>query len=314
MEEKRTMKAMRHDLAPMSRALLLYYFLLNFMVMLVVSVEAGIRHVLMPSISIYKAFMESIQTNYWGYLLTIVIGLVILLGWKGTDFWKEEIWKPGRAMTAASFFLLFAWMWHVQVFAGVFNRILDWILSYWGLSTANAMAAATANIESTTMFLYVCIGAPIAEELLFRGLILRGFMPYGKKFAIFASALLFGLYHGNLVQIPFAFAMGLILGYAAAEYNIGWSIVLHTCNNMILADTLMRLFNLLPEQAYYILSGALSWGLLIVLVVLTWWKRREIGAWLRQGRLDGRAFGALFQCPSTIILVLITLASMLLSI
>ncbi len=314
MEEKKTMKAMRRQLAPMSRALLTYYLLMNFMVILVAVIDASIRIVTIPGMKVEQAVYESLTTNYWGYLLTIGIGVLILLKWKGASFFREEIWQPGRAMTGASFLFLFTWLFHTQLFSVIMDQVMNWILGYWGLSTAGAMEAATARIENTSMFLYVCIAAPIAEELLFRGLILRGFMPFGKKFAIFASAALFGLYHGNLVQTPFAFIVGLILGFTAAEYNVGWAIVLHVCNNMILGDTLVRLLNMLPQMAFLLLEQVLMVVLLVALVVLTWQKRRGIKTWLAQERLNGRAFGALFSCPSAIILVLITLISMCLSV
>lgn len=314
MEEQKTIKRMRRQLAPMSRALLVYYLLMNFLVVLVAGLDASIRLVTIPGMSVQQAIYESLKTNYWGYLLTIGIGVLILLRWKGLGFFRKEICRPGRAMTAASFLFLFTWLFHVQLFSAVMNQVMDWILSFWGLSTAGAMEAATAQIESTSMFLYVCIAAPISEELLFRGLILRGFMPFGKKFAIFASAALFGLYHGNLVQIPFAFLVGLILGFTAAEYNVGWAIVLHVCNNMILGDTLGRLLNLLSPVASLLLQQALMVILTVALVVLTWQKRRGIKTWLGQERLNGRAFGALFSCPSAIILILIVLFSMCMSV
>lgn len=54
--------------------------------------------------------------------------------------------------------------------------------------------------------------APVAEELLFRQVIykrLRNFTPV--RIAVIVSALLFGLYHGNLVQGIYAFIMGCLL-------------------------------------------------------------------------------------------------------
>ena len=51
--------------------------------------------------------------------------------------------------------------------------------------------------------------APAAEELLFRRLLLRRLRPYGERFALVASALCFGLFHGNLNQFFYAFLLGL---------------------------------------------------------------------------------------------------------
>ena len=57
--------------------------------------------------------------------------------------------------------------------------------------------------------------APAAEELLFRRLLLRRLRPYGERFALVASALCFGLFHGNLNQFFYAFLLGLVLAELA---------------------------------------------------------------------------------------------------
>lgn len=315
MEEKMTMKALRRELAPMSRSLLIYYLMMNLVVSLVVGIDATLRLMWFREYnSLGQALQDAVSTNYWGYLLTIVIGLAIVLSWKGTDFWRKEIWKPNRAMTLSTFLLLLTWLFGSQTLLSLVNGALDWLLQHWGLSTQNALEAATSVPDSPSMFLYACLVAPIAEELLFRGLILRGFLPHGKKFAVIASAVLFGLYHGNLVQSPFAFFVGLIFGYAAVEYNIAWAMVLHLSNNLLLGDTLYRVLNVLNPLFAVLLESGLTSALMICWIVVTLLKRHSMIAWIRQEKMDWRAFGAMFQCPSTIILVIITVASMVMSV
>lgn len=58
---------------------------------------------------------------------------------------------------------------------------------------------------------------PFAEELMFRGVILRRLSIVSQRFAIFASALIFGMMHGNLLQMVMCFCIGLVLGYAAVK-------------------------------------------------------------------------------------------------
>ena len=59
----------------------------------------------------------------------------------------------------------------------------------------------------------IAVLGPIAEELLFRGLILRGFLRnYGTRKAILASAVLFALYHLNPWQMPGALVIGIVFG------------------------------------------------------------------------------------------------------
>ncbi|WP_432649567.1 CPBP family intramembrane glutamic endopeptidase [Huintestinicola sp.] len=59
--------------------------------------------------------------------------------------------------------------------------------------------------------------APIGEELMFRGVILRRLSTVSQRFAIFASAAIFGLMHGNLLQMILGFCVGLVFGYAAVK-------------------------------------------------------------------------------------------------
>ena len=61
----------------------------------------------------------------------------------------------------------------------------------------------------------ITIMAPVVEELLFRGAIQGHLLRKWKKplWAIVVSSLIFGIVHGNWVQAPFAFVVGLALGW-----------------------------------------------------------------------------------------------------
>mgnify|MGYP001232349778 CR=1 FL=1 len=78
----------------------------------------------------------------------------------------------------------------------------------------------------------IAIIPPIVEELLFRGMILQSLRKYGDGFAVVASAMLFGLYHGNFVQIVFAFIAGLVMAHVVVRTGSLWtSILIHFINN-----------------------------------------------------------------------------------
>lgn len=73
---------------------------------------------------------------------------------------------------------------------------------------------------------------PVVEEMMFRGLILQGLRRFGDGFAVAASAVMFGLYHGNFAQGVFAFLCGLVLGLAVVRSNsLLPAILIHTVNN-----------------------------------------------------------------------------------
>ncbi|MFA9290581.1 MAG: lysostaphin resistance A-like protein, partial [Solirubrobacteraceae bacterium] len=75
-------------------------------------------------------------------------------------------------------------------------------------STFNLLKAYPAAMVFAT-----CVFAPIFEEILFRGIILKGLLNNRKKpiFAIIFTSLLFGLVHGNPWQFIGAFTLGIIM-------------------------------------------------------------------------------------------------------
>lgn len=90
----------------------------------------------------------------------------------------------------------------------------------------------------------------IFEELLFRGVILQGMRPAGDVAALVCSSLMFGLMHGTLYQIPFAFILGLVFGYIVLKTgNILWSMGLHIVNNTLSVLMEYWLWNVSDEAA-----------------------------------------------------------------
>ncbi|HEX8611707.1 MAG TPA: type II CAAX endopeptidase family protein [Telluria sp.] len=73
---------------------------------------------------------------------------------------------------------------------------------------------AGLNADSVTMIVVICVLAPVLEEMLFRGIILRSFLgQYPKWAAILGSAGLFGFAHMNIYQYVGAVIIGVFLGW-----------------------------------------------------------------------------------------------------
>lgn len=69
------------------------------------------------------------------------------------------------------------------------------------------------------LFLYG-VAAPFTEELVFRGLIYNRLKKYyNVSLAVIVSALLFGAWHGNLVQALYGACMGILLAYVYERFN-----------------------------------------------------------------------------------------------
>ena len=85
-------------------------------------------------------------------------------------------------------------------------------------------------------FLFVVVLAPVCEELIFRKLLLQPLRSGGDMFAAVTSALIFGAYHGNFDQFPYAFAVGLLYGILAVRSSsVLPTLILHFVNNLLVS-------------------------------------------------------------------------------
>jgi len=85
------------------------------------------------------------------------------------------------------------------------------------------------GIGVVLLVVLVVVGAPIVEELFFRGLLLRSIEArWNDTLALWASAILFGLAHFELLQLPALVLFGLVAGYCAQRTGrLGMSIWAH---------------------------------------------------------------------------------------
>lgn len=103
----------------------------------------------------------------------------------------------------------------------------------------------------TADFLGAVILAPIGEELIYRGVVLRCSAKISQKFAIFFSAFIFGIMHGN----PYQFVLGFLLGIPLAMVTLKTgslipAIICHMANNLMASvSTVVGYFN---EEISYI--------------------------------------------------------------
>jgi len=85
------------------------------------------------------------------------------------------------------------------------------------------------GIGVALLVVLVVVGAPIIEELFFRGLLLRSIQArWNDTLALLASSILFGLAHFELLQLPALVLFGLVAGYCAQRTGrLGMSIWAH---------------------------------------------------------------------------------------
>lgn len=151
---------------------------------------------------------------------------------KSAVFGKTAKMSIGRLLQIAAF--VFA----MQMVCMVLLDMLETVLNVWGYTAKQTVAATSDDTASITAILYAVVIGPAAEELVYRGFIMKGLKPCGKTFAIVVSALMFGFMHGDIYQLIFTLVAGVILGYVAMEYSILASYILHVINNGVFSTVL----------------------------------------------------------------------------
>lgn len=95
--------------------------------------------------------------------------------------------------------------------------------------------------------------APIGEELIYRGVVLRCSAKVSQRFAIFFSAFIFGIMHGNPYQLVLGFLIGIPLAMITIKSgSIIPAIICHMTNNFVASiSTVVSYYN---EDTGYVVS------------------------------------------------------------
>jgi membrane protease YdiL (CAAX protease family) len=135
-----------------------------------------------------------------------------------------------------------------------------------GQETGNLLESATEDMNPGMMLLFMVIIAPICEELIFRRLIFRRLLPMGANFAILMSALAFSLFHCNLYQALYAFALGVLFGCVIVKTGrVRYTMILHMILNFLgsVVVALVNPYETLSSIYYVVLMVVMVLGLVI---------------------------------------------------
>ncbi|MGH4052544.1 MAG: lysostaphin resistance A-like protein [Clostridium sp.] len=162
-----------------------------------------------------------------------------------------------------------------------FRLIYDNSLLYWvnkiPMPDFIIQAFEEMSMEPITMILSVAIIAPIYEEVIFRGILLKGMSrKMNPKLAIIVSALFFAVLHLNIPQGINAFLLGLVIGAIyLSTGSIYLSIFAHFVNNSV-GISISGFFASISGK-YSILSHGVAFivGVIILTAVYRWYKQSE---------------------------------------
>lgn len=139
--------------------------------------------------------------------------------------------------------------------AGTLNFALNNLIMIGNLSDYSASYEEIAEVfysPSIEMQL-LCLGilTPVAEELVFRGLMYRRMREdTGFVAAMVYTAVVFGVFHGNVVQMLYGFIMGLMLAYVYEKYgSVAAPIMAHiTVNIVSVLATYSEIYNWMMDS------------------------------------------------------------------
>lgn len=182
---------------------------------------------------------------------------------------SPNCWKPGQLaiIVTISFFMMYAGNFAGMLITGILQLIPN-------VTATNPVIGLTSETALLPRLLIVSIAAPFIEEYIFRKVLIDRMQLYGQKTAVVVSAVLFGLFHGNLSQFFYAFALGLVLGYVYVKsgklrYSVGLHILINFLGG-VFAPVLLEKLPFSPEGEILLesLEGSIGWLVLLLLYAL----------------------------------------------
>lgn len=190
-------------------------------------------------------FFPDFQVNVTALTLAAAVSSVVIVATFAALRWSpfSRLYLQSRPWTALC--------WVAVLTVGTVIPSI-WLSEQLGLDLSDEQKQMMTRLMSTPWgYLAVGIAVPLAEEMVFRGALLRTLLKVFSSeetprwrpwMAIILSALLFAAVHGNLAQGIHAFLMGLLLGWMYWRTDsIVPGLTLHWVNNSI-AYALERIF------------------------------------------------------------------------
>ena len=156
------------------------------------------------------------------YLVAIPCGLLLLKRLPAAT-------PDDHPIGTRNFFLFIPICFFLMYTGSILGTLLSLLFS--GGTAQNALEQYLSD-NNPLRVLVIVILAPVLEEYVCRKQIIDRTAQYGEKLAVFLSALVFGLLHGNLFQFFYAFALGWVFGYIYIRTGrVRYTIILHSIVN-----------------------------------------------------------------------------------
>ena len=186
----------------------------------------------------YTTFYEVLSDQDFNAILSMIFSLSCIVVFGIWYYWKCEgnyTPAPSRTFRPSMLIAVVLMVPGAQFLSTILIAITDlinpaWLEYYMDLIESTGMTDGSAVLTA----IYAVLLAPVGEELIFRGVtfrLARKAMPFWV--ANLFQAMLFGIFHMNVIQGVYAFALGILLGYVCERGgSIYYSILLHLVFNL----------------------------------------------------------------------------------
>ena len=140
-----------------------------------------------------------------------------------------------KHMTIGAFFKALFMSYSLLIITNLIGTLITTMIGILkGSPIINPVEEIALNMDLPFLILFTVIGAPIFEELFFRKFLVDRTAQYGEGVSVVISGLMFGMFHGNLSQFPYAFALGAFFAYIYIRTGkIGYTILMHAVINFV---------------------------------------------------------------------------------
>lgn len=171
--------------------------------------------------------------------------LFMLASRKRTETGRLNEMLGFRKIKVSSFFMVLLFTVLIMPMSTALNAISMLFVD----NTVNAISGDVLQMPFPVMLFMIGMFGPFCEEFVFRGIIFQGYKNSGSVFwAVFWSALLFGLMHLNFNQAAYAIALGAMFALLVEATGSLWSsVIAHMAFNSWQV-CMMYLSELIPQE------------------------------------------------------------------
>lgn len=215
---------------------------------------------------ILQQYLTDSSIAYAINLISFLCGnlAAFFIGCKLTDLKPKTLFRLRNFTVPRAVCYVFIGLW-IQLVAGLLGEQIIRFAKTVGLTIYVPDTDMDGTFMRMAMLgLYACIIAPVTEELLMRGLVLKNLSRVSQRLAILLSAFLFALMHENLLQFLFTFPLGILLGYITIRHNsVTPAIIVHIgVNTFGVAISLCERF--LSQGSMRIVNISYTLGILLI--------------------------------------------------